>query len=94
MIGYLKGNIIAKSKSFVILEVNAVGYKVNTGNFPKADIGKKAAYFCYHYTREDTNELFGFLDFADLQFFELLLSVSGVGPKVAQTIMVNLGRDK
>ncbi len=94
MIGYVKGKIIAKSSNSLILENQGLGYKINTGNFPKGEIGQEAEFYCYHYVREDINDLFGFQNYESLEFFELLLSVSGVGPKVAQTILNNLSKQK
>ncbi len=94
MIGYVKGKIIAKGTNYLIVENGGLGYKVNTGSFPKGNVGNEAEFFCYHYVREDADELFGFENFEALEFFELLLGVSGVGPKVAQTILNNLSRAK
>lgn len=94
MIAYVKGKIGAKGKGYLILLAGPVGYKINTGNFPKGEVGKEAEFFCYQYVREDTNELFGFEKFEELELFELLITVNGVGPKVAQSILMNLGQQK
>lgn len=94
MIAYVKGKIIAKSQNYIILENGGLGYKLNVGSFPKGEVGSLAEFFCYHYVREDADDLFGFESFENLDFFELLLSVSGVGPKVAQTIINSLSRER
>ena len=94
MIAYVKGKILAKSKSYLILLTDSIGYKVNTGTFSKSQVGDSAEFYCYHYIREDTNELYGFEHYHDLEMFEMLLTVSGVGPKVAQAILLGLGREK
>lgn len=85
MIGYLKGKIIRFGKNFVILEANGVGYKIY---LPNADnnIGSIVEFHVHHHVREEQSDLYGFADLEDLNFFELLLTVSGVGPKLAATI--------
>jgi Holliday junction DNA helicase RuvA len=95
MIAYIKGKILAKSTNYlVLLAGDSIGYKINTGNFPRGEVGQEAEFFCFHYVREDLDELYGFESHGDLELFENLISVSGVGPKVAQTIMVSLGHEK
>lgn len=94
MIAYIKGRIKAKSKNYLILLADSVGYKINTGTYPKGQIGQTAEFYCYHYIREDCNELYGFNLLEELELFELLISVSGVGPKVAQSILAGLGKNK
>lgn len=94
MIAYVKGRIEAKSPSYLILVADSVGYKINTGSSPKGEVGEEAEYYCFHYIREDINELYGFEKYELLELFELLLTVSGVGPKVAQAILTQIGREK
>ena len=94
MIAYIEGKILAKGSNYLIVENNKLGYKVNIGTFPKGEVGSSCEFYCYHHVREDSNELFGFESFEDLDFFEMLLGVNGVGPKVAQAIINNLGRAK
>jgi len=94
MIAYIKGKIQGKSSNYLIVVVNSIGYKINTWSCPQGEVGQEAEFYCFHYIREDTNELYGFERQEDLELFEQLLSVSGVGPKVAQSIIVSLGRDK
>jgi len=89
MISYLKGKIIKKSNSFLILDVHDIGYKVfvNEGIAVEAKIDDELALFIYQSVREDALDLYGFSSFEKLEMFELLLSVSGVGPKSALGIM-------
>lgn len=95
MIAYIKGKILAKSSNYIIiLADNSLGYKINTGGFPKGEIGQQVEFYCYEHIREDTDELYGFEKHDELELFENLISVSGVGPKVAQSIIINLGREK
>ncbi|MGE5392485.1 MAG: Holliday junction branch migration protein RuvA [Candidatus Saccharibacteria bacterium] len=89
MIGSLKGAVQYKSASFIILETNGVGYKVflpPTLLFT-LKIGQPLSLVIYTHVREDQFTLFGFSTLPELEFFELLLTVSGVGPKSALGIM-------
>ncbi len=96
MIAYLKGKIIYKGANYVAVGDSAVGYKV----FAKPDLierkkeGDEAEFFIYHLIREDTDDLYGFDSPSELKIFELLLGVSGVGPKVALAIIGTLGQEK
>lgn len=89
MIGSLKGQVQAKSTNYIILETNGVGYKVFVT--PPLMFGLKLdqelSLMIYTHVREDQLSLFGFPTLPELEFFELLLTVSGVGPKSAVGIM-------
>ena len=88
MIAYLKGTILEKGLTYIILENQGVGYKVFvTPEVLSKNIGDEIALFTYHKSSEDGQSLFGLPDFATLQFFEMLITVSGVGPKVALAIL-------
>ncbi|HET9946609.1 MAG TPA: Holliday junction branch migration protein RuvA [Patescibacteria group bacterium] len=88
MIGFLKGTIEIKQDPYLFINVNGVGYKVYAAGFllQKVHVGETHTVFTFTYVREDALELFGFEEQADLQIFELLISVSGVGPKTAMGI--------
>lgn len=88
MIAFLKGKILEKGINYIILENSGIGYKVFV--LPEAllkPIGDEASFFIYHKVSEDSQALFGLPDFNTLQFFELLITVNGVGPKVALSIL-------
>jgi len=88
MISYLKGTILEKGLTYIILENGGIGYKVFvTPDALQMNIGGGAAFFIYHKVSDDGQSLFGLPDFAALQFFELLITVSGVGPKGALAIL-------
>ena len=89
MIGYLKGKIHLIRNNFIILDVNGVGYKifVTSEMIVNSQEGIERELFIHNYIREDALSLFGFDSFAGLEMFELLLSVSGVGPKSALSIL-------
>lgn len=86
MIITLSGKITYKEFNSVILENSGVGYQIfiNPADAPAA--GNDAKFFIYEHIREDRHDLYGFLSFDDLEFFNKLLSVPGVGPKMAQNI--------
>ncbi len=91
MIGYLEGKIELKQAKFVILNVNGVGYKIysSPGLINKlGSKGKAASLFIYQHTRENTLDLYGFLTYQEQDFFEQLISVSGIGPKAALSVMM------
>lgn len=89
MIAYLKGAVQALAASYVIVNVGNVGYKVFTlpPLIVKLKIRDPVAFFVHTYVREDQLSLYGFLSAEDLDLFELLISVSGVGPRMAISLM-------
>lgn len=90
MIGKLSGKIIHREGRFIIIDVNGVGYKLFvTPETLKAENSSLTTtqFWTYLAVRENALDLYGFLDKRELDFFELLLSVSGIGPKSAQAIL-------
>lgn len=88
MIAYLKGTIKYIFKDYIILDVKDVGYKVYAGySLLAKNIGSELEVFTYHNLREDADDLFGFVNFPELEFFEKLISVKGIGPKTAMNIL-------
>lgn len=94
MIAYLKGKIkyikpVAKKDNFFIIDVNGVGYQVSATAtvVNKLKVGSEAELFTYLAVREDASELFGFFSPSEVEFFKLLISVSGIGPKKALSIL-------
>src|SRR3989344_6070064 len=93
MIGSIRGTVLVQQHNQVIIETSSgVGYRIFIGNQPLHP-NDSILLFTYHHIREDANDLYGFKDMADLHLFELLLTVSGVGPKMAQTILTTLNRE-
>lgn len=91
MIGYLTGKIISKKPTQILLDVNGVGYVVNITiptfeNLSKGD-SEFVSLFTYLNVRDDALILFGFSNLAEKEMFELLISVNGIGPKLAQSIL-------
>lgn len=89
MISFLRGRVRAKQPGYIILEVAGVGYQVFIGDNLAAELKLGVDYelFTHHRVREEASDLYGFKTMADLQFFELLLTVSGVGPKSALGVL-------
>lgn len=89
MLAYIEGQIIKKSKFFVILKTNNLGYLIylKEKDLEAVEVLDKASYYLHNNIKEDASDLYGFLDFSDLEMFKLLLSVSGIGPKSALSIM-------
>ncbi|MBL8029637.1 MAG: Holliday junction branch migration protein RuvA [Candidatus Doudnabacteria bacterium] len=88
MIAYIKGRVIEKTSSFLILENQGLGYKVFvTPDILEKKIGEPLEIFTYLKVAENEQSLFGLPDFKTLQFFEMLITVSGVGPKMALAIL-------
>lgn len=86
MLNYLEGEILKKGDRFVVVKAGQLGYRVFMGLNSLSKLQEKPAsvkIFTHLYLREDSQELYGFLNFEELQFFEMLISVSGVGPKSA-----------
>lgn len=88
MIGYLEGSVVYNSLNYTIVNVGGVGYKVfAVPQLLEIPHGQAIKLFIYHKSSDDGQSLFGFPDIASLHFFELLLTVSGVGPKIALSIL-------
>jgi len=93
MIAYLKGKIKFVQDGYVVLLVNDVGYKVETAGKDYME-NQEVELFIHTHVREQEFRLFGFKSQSDLDLFEKLLGVTGVGPKVAMTLLSQLGDDK
>jgi Holliday junction DNA helicase RuvA len=87
MIGYIKGKVIYKNAAYLILENNGVGYKVFVPNNILEKDTAELALYTYLQVREDALNLFGFETQIELSFFEMLTSVSGVGPKMGLAVL-------
>lgn len=93
MLAYIKGSLEIKTNDYIVIDVNGLGYKVNMSK--KAiekvgNIGDRIKVYTYYRVREDDISIFGFNTNEELRMFELLLSVSGIGAKVALTILSNI----
>jgi Holliday junction DNA helicase RuvA len=93
MIFFLKGKIVYKGDEFFVLETNNIGYQIFVSNkfLKKIKINDQIKVFTYLYLRDETQEIYGFESLEELEFFKKLLTISGVGPKIAQGIL-SLGK--
>ncbi|HOJ11521.1 MAG TPA: Holliday junction branch migration protein RuvA [Clostridiales bacterium] len=97
MISYIKGTLEYKHTDYVIVEVHGIGYKVFTSLSTIQSIGQVGSQVKLHtylQVREDNISLYGFATPEELKMLELLLKVSGIGPKVSISIMSNLSPSK
>jgi len=89
MIGSLRGAVIYKGRETIEVDIDGVGYEVflTSGDFGRVKVGDDVELFTYHHLTEDSSDLFGFVNRNDKRVFEMLISVSGIGPKSALGIM-------
>ena len=95
MIYSVKGTLIHIESGFAVVECGGIGYKVNTTLTTQKELKLNSTVMLYTYmnVREDAVELFGFYTKGELSTFKLLISVSGVGPKVALAILSELSSE-
>ena len=97
MFAYIKGVLEIKQNTFVVIDVQGIGYKVfmpfnsieNLG-----EVGELVKVYTYYYVREDNISLYGFSSNEELRMFELLLSVSGVGAKSGVAMLSEISPSK
>lgn len=86
---YLKGKVINKSAGFIVVNVNDIGHQVFLAQrfLETVNIGQTVEVQTHQYVREDSLCLYGFKTIEELELFELLLSISGIGPKSALGVL-------
>ena len=91
MISSISGSVKSTSVNSLVVEVGGVGLllQVPIRIAAKMQVGERVSFHTYLIVREDALTLYGFTEIVDRDFFELLLSVTGIGPKVAQSILAN-----
>ena len=93
MIAHLTGSVLRRKAGQLVLNVSGIGYLVNVtpevyqASFSQSEFSLHIA----HIIREDTQILFGFLEEAELETFNMLCTVNGVGPKSAMSVLAHLG---
>ena len=95
MIGFIKGNLISAKPTQLLVDVNGVGYlcNISINTFEKISNQKSVSLFIHTHVKEDSITLFGFYTESEKIMFELLISVSGVGPKIALSILSGIQTD-
>ena len=89
MFYYLEGKVALLEQNLAVIDVGGVGYSCNTtlNTMSRLQTGEKAKLFTYCNIREDAFDIYGFYDISEKRCFEMLISVSGVGPKAALSIL-------
>lgn len=92
MIGFLRGNVVQLSMEYCLLDVGGVGYRVYIPSSTRGRLktGEDAMLYTHLSVREDAMTLYGFESQEEYQAFQLLISVSGIGPKVALGILSSI----
>lgn len=93
MLAYIKGTLEIKTKGYIVVEANGIGYKIfmpESTITKLSNVGENIQIYTFMRVREDDISLYGFLTNEELRMFELLLSVSGIGAKGALTILSNI----
>lgn len=96
MIAFLKGRLFHKDPTFVVMEVNGIGYHVHISLQTYADIKdqEQIMLFTHLSIREDAHVLFGFSKEAEKRMFQMLVSVNGVGPSTAIVMLSYMSIDE
>ena len=93
MIALLTGRLAHKSPEFIIMDVNGVGYRVQIPFSTYYDLpeeGRDISLNIYTQVKEDAINLYGFRSLAEKNFFQILISVAGIGPKLGKDILSNI----
>ncbi|PHI20138.1 Holliday junction branch migration protein RuvA [Lewinellaceae bacterium SD302] len=96
MITYLKGPVAHKNPSFVVIEAGGIGYHVNISLYTYTKIEKmeKVKLLTHFHVKEDAQVLFGFAEEQERRLFQLLISVSGVGPATALVVLSSMNPEE
>ncbi len=87
MFAYIKGTVQWITKEGIVLDNQGIGYNILTPMPYKYKVGEVSTLYTYYYVREDSQQLFGFESKEALSFFETIITVKGVGPKIGLNIM-------
>ncbi len=96
MITHLKGKLIEKNPTNIVIDCNGVGYSVNISlhTFSQLPSDENVKLFIHLQVREDSHTLFGFSSKVEREVFRLLISVSGVGASIARTMLSTLSPEQ
>ncbi len=89
MIAYIKGKVLNKGRGYVIVVAQDIGYQVfvNPTMITEISVGQSVELYTHHHVREEALDLYGFRLPEELEMFEMLLSISGIGPKSALGVL-------
>ena len=94
MIKFIKGTVYSFTNDTVIVDNNGIGYLIYFSQPEKLSLGSEVMIFTYQHFRDDGTVLYGFLSKDELDLFEKLITVKGLGPKTAMTIISRSTYDK
>ena len=96
MITHIKGKLVEKNPSFVVIDCNGVGYmiRISLHTFSQLHDSELCSLFTHLSVKEDSHTLYGFFDRSERELFRLLISVSGIGTNTAQTILSSLSPEE
>lgn len=97
MIAFLRGKLISKAPTEVVVDVQGIGYFIHIplSTYERVgEVGTETILFTYLHVREDALQLFGFATEKERKMFKLLLSVSGIGPRIAQGVLSGMSVDE
>ena len=92
MIAFIKGKLVQKEATHVVIDVNGIGYQIfiSLPTFSQIKNEESCKLFTYFHVKEDSQSLYGFLSENDKHFFMDLISVSGIGPSTAMVMQASL----
>jgi Holliday junction DNA helicase RuvA len=96
MITHLKGKLVEKNPTYIVVEAAGIGYLLHISLNTYSSIPDSELVFIYTHrsVKEDSHTLFGFIDKTEREIFRLLISVSGVGPSIARTMLSSMSTDE
>jgi len=96
MITHIRGKLVEKNPTYVVIETNGVGYLLNISLNTFSLLTDNEAVFLYTHLsiKEDSHTLYGFISKVEREIFRLLISVSGVGPSIARTMLSSMTTDE
>ncbi|MDY6964485.1 MAG: Holliday junction branch migration protein RuvA [Halobacteriota archaeon] len=93
MISLIRGNLELKTEEFIIVDVSGIGFQLNIPLSTYAclpDLGEEVKLYTHLQMREDSIKLYGFSSMKERELFELLINISGVGPKIALAVLSDI----
>jgi Holliday junction DNA helicase RuvA len=96
MITHIRGKLVEKNPTSAIIECNGIGYYLNISlnTYSKIPDSESVKLYTYLSIKEDSHTLFGFSDKVEREIFKLLISVSGVGPSIARTMLSSMSPEQ
>ena len=96
MITHIKGRLVEKSPTSVVIECNGIGYMINISlnTFSQIPDNENLKLFTHLQVKEDSHTLYGFFSTKERQIFRLLISVNGIGPSIARTMLSSISPDQ